>query len=204
VSPSWAWVWFCCGARGLAPSRSTFSGLVGIAEWEPEPKEVPLLLRCSNIALSARILGVMLRILFPESLPPPPQPDDPLPPVGDVLGDVSETLAGTPAPASSGLLSSLTSSGMAARLEVDSIARDEPEPGIHEDREEESKTDTIRLVAVAKADAEWWCFEALAWVTVLAVEARLGAGLEPRKALASDATMFCIQLHCLREREEVT
>jgi hypothetical protein len=150
------------------------------------------------MALSARILGVMLRIFFPESLLLPPLPDELPPPPGDMFGDVSEVLAGAPAAISSGLLSSLTSSsGTAAMLVQDSMAEDTPEPGIHDEREGESKTETIRLVATANAEDEWWFFEALAWVTVLAVEARLGSELEPRKALTSDVTM---SFHRLRRQ----
>jgi hypothetical protein len=168
----------------------TGSGLVGVTELEQLPDEVPLLLRFSNMALSARILGVMLRIFLPESALPPTRAGDPLVPVGDMLGGVTDMLASAVV-LSNGLWSSLTSwPGMVAKLRVDSMAVDEP--GIQDAREEESKTDTIRLVAVVKA--EWWCLDMLDWVTVLAVEARLGVGLEPLKALASDATMVFIQL----------
>jgi hypothetical protein len=106
-----------------------------------------------------------------------------------MFGDVSEVLAGAPATISSGLSSLSSSSGAVAMSVEDSMAADTAEPGIHDEREDESKTETIRLVAVVKADEEWWCFEVLAWVTVLAVEARLGPELEPRKALTSDVTM---------------
>ena len=44
----------------------------------------------------------------------------------------------------------------------------------------------------------------LAWLMVLAVDARFGGALEPQKALASVAAMLFMRLHRLGETEEVT